>query len=72
MKCPCCEAEMKNGYFYDAVQPIQWIPEGKKPSAFRGGTAKEAVCMGTGSMWKGYRANAAYCQKCGMVILRTK
>ena len=32
MKCPACQREMQKGYFIDRECPIQWIPEGSKPS----------------------------------------
>ena len=34
MKCPYCEKEMQAGYIHNGNHSVQWIPNGKKPSAF--------------------------------------
>ena len=57
MKCPYCGAEMNKGYFHNDGQPVQWIPEGQKPSVWRGQLAKASVPLGQGSWLKGYRAD---------------
>lgn len=68
MKCPYCEREMRKGYFIDGSQPIQWIPEGSKPSIWKTGTAEGAVHLGGGSFWRNYKADAFYCSFCKVVI----
>ncbi len=68
MKCPNCQKEMRKGYFIDGGQPIQWIPEGTKPSIWKTGVAEGAVVLGDGSYWKNYRATAYYCAQCKMVV----
>lgn len=72
MKCPYCNNEMKAGYLHDASQPVQWIPDGKKPSVWKSGLADGAVQLGDGSLWKNYRAAAFYCPKCKIVIAKAK
>ena len=72
MKCPKCEREMKKGYLHNGTQPIQWIPENRKPSIWRGGVAEGAAVCGEENFWKGYRAEAHYCSACKVVILPTK
>ena len=34
MKCPYCGMEMQAGYIPNGSQPVQWIPDGEKPSLF--------------------------------------
>ena len=34
MKCPYCQKEMQLGQISNWLQPIQWIPDGQKPSLF--------------------------------------
>lgn len=74
MKCPYCGTEMQKGYLHDHSQPVQWIPEGKKPSAWKGVPAKEGITLGEGSLWDwdGYRADAFYCPTCKIVIASVK
>ena len=69
MKCPRCEREMQKGYFRNADQPVQWIPEDTKPSIWKTGVAENAVVLGEESFWKGYRATAHYCPTCRFVIV---
>ena len=72
MKCPCCEREMRKGYLRNTDQPVQWIPEDKKPSIWKTGVADSAVVLSGESSWKGYRADACYCSHCKMVIIPVK
>jgi hypothetical protein len=65
---------MKPGYFHNGRQPIHWIPEDGKPSAFAFKTARGGVSLrhkptsGIG----GYRAEAYYCAECKVVIAKTE
>ncbi len=68
MVCPYCSRAMRKGYFIDREAPIQWIPEGSKPSIWKTGIADGAVTLGSGSYWKNYRADAYYCSVCKVVI----
>lgn len=68
MKCPYCEREMRKGYFHDGDQPIQWIPEGQKPSIWKTGVAEGAVSLGQGSYWRTWSATAFYCRSCKIII----
>ena len=70
MKCPYCEGEMKLGYLSGGEQPVQWIPQGKKISIWRAGVADDAVVFGDGGFFKGYTADAYYCQGCRLVIMK--
>lgn len=58
--------------FHADSQPIQWIPEGRKPSVWKTGVAEGAVVLGSGSYWKTYRADAFYCPFCRFVITPVK
>ena len=69
MKCPRCEREMQKGYFRNSDQPVQWIPEGSKPSIFKTGIAEGAVVLGDSSFWSGYRATAYRCSSCHIIIV---
>lgn len=71
MKCPRCAREMRKGYLHNTNQPVQWIPEGSKPSIFKTGVADGAVVLGENSFWTGYRADAWYCPACKMIIIPT-
>ena len=72
MKCPHCEREMKKGYLHNHSQPVQWIPEGGKPSIWKAVAAEGGVVFGEDSFWKGYRADAFYCPACKILIAPVK
>lgn len=75
MKCPFCQEEMQLGYIPNGEQPVQWIPDGVRPSLLRGSVAKKGVpLINQYKPFKanGYKADAHYCSKCKMVIARTK
>ncbi len=72
MKCPCCQREMHRGYLSNSNQPVQWIPEGNRPSFWKTGVAEGAVVLGTSSFWRGYRAAAFYCPSCKTVTIPVK
>lgn len=69
MNCPHCGAEMKKGYLYNASQPVQWIPEGKKRPFWTHQLAADAIELGEGDWWDGYQADAYFCFPCKMVII---
>ncbi|NBH82311.1 MarR family transcriptional regulator [bacterium C-53] len=75
MNCPCCQNEMQAGYIPNWSQPVHWLPEGKRPSIFSHTVTGSGVPLL--NQFKplsafGYKAEAYYCQKCKMVIARTK
>ena len=72
MKCPYCEREMRKGYLHCSDQPVQWIPEGVKPSIWKTGLAEGAVELGDSSFWSGYRADSFYCAACKFVVVPVK
>ena len=74
MKCKCCGSEMKKGYLQNSNQPVQWFPEGKKPSLRKGVAAADAIALGYGSLleWNGYRADAWLCETCQTVTIPLK
>ena len=73
MKCPYCDRLMRSGYLQNHGQPVQWIPEGSKPSVWRGGIAKTGVPLSDESGWfKGYTAEAHFCDFCKIVIAPVK
>ena len=72
MKCPCCEREMQKGYFRHVDQPVQWIPNGKKPSIFRFSAADDGVKLSNKFSMGGYDAEAYYCDACHVVIAKAE
>ena len=75
MKCPYCEREMQMGYIYNGSQPVQWIPEGKRPSMWNFSTTEEGICLNSKFIFtkgSGYKAEAYYCGRCKIVIAPTK
>ena len=75
MKCPYCSSEMQCGYLYNGSQPLQWIPQGKKPAWFSYSVAKDAVKLTNSfSPFKagGYTAETFYCEACQIVIAKTE
>ena len=75
MKCPYCSREMTSGYIYNANQPLQWIPEGKKPSWLSYTATDYGVKLNNNfSMFKmgGYTAEAFYCDACHIVLAKTE
>lgn len=74
MKFPYCEKEMQAGYIHNGNQPVQWIPNGKKPSAFSfSTTAAGASLINKFEPFKsnGYAAEAHYCATCNLVVAPT-
>ena len=75
MNCPFCESPMQKGYIPNGDQPVQWIPEGKKPSKFSFTTPDGAIRLENRfSLLKtgGYRADAWHCPSCKLVIAKTE
>ena len=75
MNCPCCGKDMMLGYIYNGNQPVQWIPHGKKPSAFAFSTAEGGVPLQNRFepiKSNGYKAEAFYCGTCKLVVAPTK
>ena len=73
MKCPYCQQEMRSGFLHNGTQPVQWIPEGGKPSNWKWRAAKGGIQLSKGNgFWNGYTAEAHYCPSCGIVITKTK
>ncbi len=75
MKCPYCNNEMKSGYIPNGQQPVQWLPEGKKPSMLSFQTNDEGVeLLNKFKFFKanGYAADAYFCPNCKLVIAKTK
>jgi hypothetical protein len=75
MKCPYCEKEMHKGYIYNGNQPMELIPECKKPSRFAFSTSEEGVKLNNKfSMFKtgGYNAEAYCCDTCHIVVAKTE
>ena len=74
MKCPYCNKEMALGYVQNGQQPVQWMPDGKKPSMLSHKTTKEGVTLvNEFAPFKanGYKAEAYYCMNCKIVIAPT-
>ena len=73
MKCPYCSQEMAHGFLCNASQPIQWIPDGKRPSMWKFSSVDHGVTLGGEyNFLKGYTAEAYYCGDCRMVIAKTE
>ncbi len=73
MNCPCCSQEMARGYLRNANQPLQWIPDGKRPSMWKLSTVDHGVTLnGEYTFGKGYTAETYYCSNCRIVIAKTE
>ncbi len=75
MKCPYCQKEMQWGYIPNWSQPVQWIPDGEKPSLFSFSVAQKGIALiNQFKPFKvyGYKAKAYYCSKCKIVLAPTK
>ena len=72
MKCPYCNKEMSVGYIHNGNQPVQWIPNGKKPSIFRFLAADGGVKLSNEFSLNGYNAEAFYCDACHIVVAKTE
>lgn len=76
MKCPYCNAKMPVGYLYNGSQPLQWIPEDKRPSMWSWTTTPDGRTLKNKFYWfrrgGGYNAKAYCCDRCHVVIAPTK
>lgn len=75
MICPYCKQEMLLGYIPNAQQPVQWLPEGKKPSPFSFSTSDDGIELKNSFKpfkLNGYVAEAYYCPNCKIVIAKAK
>ena len=75
MKCPYCQEEMQLGYIPNGGQPVQWIPNGERPSVLFFSIAEQGVPLI--NQFKplkanGYKAEAHYCSNCKVIIAPTK
>ena len=75
MKCPYCQEEMQLGYIPNGGQPVQWIPNGERPSVLSFSIAEQGVPLI--NQFKplktnGYKAEANYCSNCKVIIAPTK
>ena len=71
MNCPYCAREMLPGCLHNGDQPVQWLPDGEKPSVFAFAAAEKGVSLLNRSTLRGYQAAAFYCEKCKIVIAPT-
>ncbi|MCQ4925281.1 PF20097 family protein [Tissierella carlieri] len=72
MICPYCNDEMKKGQIESDDGCVKWQPALRKRSFIRNiyrGDFEGCVYFGEGSMLKGGRAEAYYCDHCRMMIV---
>lgn len=74
MKCPYCKKEMQRGYIPNGSQPVQWIPDGARPSHLSFSVAEQGISLI--NQFKplkayGYKAEAHYCSDCKVIIAPT-
>lgn len=67
MRCPYCQKEMQRGYIPNGSQPVQWIPDGERPSVLSFSVTEQGVSLV--NQFKplkanGYKAEAHYCSDC--------
>ena len=43
MRCPYCQKEMQRGYIPNGSQPVQWIPDGERPSVLSFSVTEQGV-----------------------------
>jgi len=75
MKCPCCNRELFEGYIYNSSNPVQWIPNGKKPPRIVFRETEAGVSLKNKfDLFKigTYHAEAYYCEACHLVIAPTE
>lgn len=73
MRCPYCNKEMLSGYIPNDDQPVQWLPDGERPSLLAYTTAEKGVTlMSKYALLIGYKATAFYCKECKIVIAPIK
>ena len=75
MKCPYCQKEMRSGYIPNGGQPVQWIPDGERPSMLAFSTAEKGIPLLGGFKplkANGYMAQAHYCADCKIGIAATQ
>ena len=72
MKCPYCSKEMAEGCLHNGKQPVQWMPQGKKPSMFAFSSADSGIELNNKFSMSGYSAEAYYCDSCHIVIAKDK
>lgn len=75
MRCPYCQKEMQRGFIPNGSQPVQWIPDGERPSAFSFSIAEHGVPLNNRFKLlkaNGYKAEAHYCSDCKVIIAPTK
>jgi hypothetical protein len=63
---------LPDGYIHNGNQPVQWIPNGKKPSTFRFSAADGGVKLSSQLSRNGYNAEAFYCDACHVVVAKTE
>lgn len=72
MKCPYCEKEMSKGCLYNGSQPVQWIPDGGRPSWLKFTASPDGVSLDNRfTLRSGYAAEAHDCHACQLVIAPT-
>jgi len=75
MKCPYCQRELSIGYLYNNDKPVQWIPDGNKPSFWRFAADTSGVTLKNSHFpfhRASYRTEAYYCPACRIVIAPTE
>ena len=75
MKCPHCGKEMSEGYIFNGLQPVQWLPKGAMPARFVFSKRNVGVDLKNKfSFFKegGYSAEAFHCDVCRVVIAPTE
>ena len=75
MKCPYCKKEMASGYIPNGQQPVQWLPDGEKPSFFSFSTSEKGIALNnkfSPLKANGYKAIAYCCIGCGIVLAPTE
>ena len=74
MNCPKCGRPMQDGYIYSWAQPVQWAPDGVKPSfmmakVMRGGVLLREKRHG---MINRHQAEAYHCPDFRLVVAPTE
>ena len=62
---------MAAGYITNGQQPVQWIPDGEKPSMFSFSTSDKGISLNnkfSPLKANGYKAEAYFCAECGIVL----
>ena len=67
MRCPYCQKEMQRGYIPNGSQPVQWIPDGERPSVLSFSVTEQGVSLV--NQFKPLKANGYKVKRKHIIVL---